>query len=112
PIVRRLDVWSLLLEPFLDTSFDEADQARTAAVLARAGITPAACAALREEVGPAMIAYNFDSMLWDWAHLGLCDALCARRGQLGGARFRLPDAEFASFYRRAMTLALAAPAIT
>ena len=39
------------------------------------------------------------------------DALCALRGELSGPRFRLPDREFAAFYRRAMALALAAPVI-
>lgn len=28
PVVRRVDVWGMLLDPFLDTEFDEDDQER------------------------------------------------------------------------------------
>lgn len=106
--VARIDIWSLLLEPFLDTSFDADDIERTYTVLARCGITRSTCDAIRNELAPAMTAYNLDSMLWDWCHLGLCDALCALRGVLSGRRHRVPDAEFVAFYRRAMQLTLAA----
>jgi hypothetical protein len=109
--VMRFDVWGLILEPFLDTSFKAADCERTYRNLERAGVPRATCDALRRELGPAMKAYNFDSMLWDWASLSLYDALCALRGVLSGPRFRLPDREFATFYRRAMALALAAPVV-
>jgi hypothetical protein len=106
PIVPRIDVWSLILEPFLDTEHDEAWREQTYASLSRCAIDRATCDAIREELEPAMMAYNFDSMLWDWTHLGLCDALLALRGELSGRRHRLPDDEFAAFYRRAMDLAL------
>ncbi len=102
PVVARLDVWALLLEPFLDTELSDAEQRRTAELLAGAGIGPELRERLRATVGPAMIAYNFDSMLWEWVHLGLLDALCALRG-------RSADEDFARFYREAMALALAAP---
>jgi hypothetical protein len=110
--VGRLDVWGLLLEPFLDTAFDTAGRERTYAALERADISRESCDALRDELAPAMVAYNLDSMLWDWSHLGLCDALSALRGHLGGPRLRLPDAEFAAFYRKAMAIALGAPTLT
>lgn len=105
--IRRVDVWGLL-EPFLDASFDDAHIERTYAALARCGIERTTCATLRKELAPVMTAYNFDSMLWDWCHLGLCDTLCALRGELVDPRYRLPDTEFAAFYRRAMALALRA----
>jgi hypothetical protein len=109
--VMRIDVWGLILEPFLDTSFEDADRERAYRILEHAGIPRPTCDALRRELAPAMKAYNFDSMLWDSAFLGLHDALCALRGVLSGPRFRLPDHEFAAFYRRAMALALAAPVV-
>ncbi|MFJ8958640.1 hypothetical protein ACIRG5_04575 [Lentzea sp. NPDC102401] len=52
-------------EPFLDTSFSAAQ-----------------IAAIRARLTPLMRAYNFDSMLWDWTHLGLYDLLRALNGTL------------------------------
>ena len=93
-IVRCVDVWSLILEPFLDTQFSEAEQERTLQVLESNGVSRAECAAWRSEVGERMLAYN--SILWDWVHLGQCDLLEATllAGQLT-----------AEFYWRTMEIA-------
>jgi hypothetical protein len=104
-VVRRVDVWGLLLEPFLDTELSEADQLRVARVLGDCGVSPDEAERIRSSVRRAMVAYNFDSGLWDWCGLGLFDVLSALSGELSGARHRLPDEEFRHFYWSAMEIA-------
>ncbi|MBK9974922.1 MAG: hypothetical protein IPP14_09130 [Planctomycetes bacterium] len=77
PIRRHLDVWYLLLEPFLDTEFSAEHQQKTLDRLEEAGLDRIAVDELRAEFGPWMYRYNITDMLWDWVHLGQCDLLCA-----------------------------------
>lgn len=105
PAVKRIDVWDLLLEPFLDTEFNEEDQERTLRLLEECGIEREESIEIRRFVAEAMVAYNFKSMLWDWCHLGLADILDAYRGVLSGRSHRLPPDEYEAFYWRAMELA-------
>jgi hypothetical protein len=67
-------------------------------LLAENGITRDEARHIRDEVGKRMLAYN--SILWDWTHLGMCDLLEAHRG-LGERRFR-------NFYAWAQEIALRA----
>ncbi|MEW6207449.1 MAG: hypothetical protein AB1631_03725 [Acidobacteriota bacterium] len=106
PTVRRIDVWDLLLEPFLDTQFDEEHKERSLLLLEECGISREESIEIRRFVRRAMEAYNFTSMLWDWCHLGLSDALDAFRGVLSGDSHRLAPDEYEAFYWRAMELAL------
>ena len=76
-MVDRIDIWGLLLDPFLDTEFSREQQEQTLQLRGRCGISSAEVEAIRARVEPAMISYNFDSMLWDWVHLGLTDILDA-----------------------------------
>ncbi|WP_278262266.1 hypothetical protein [Nocardia sp. AG03] len=82
PVRQRPDVWSDLLEPFLDTTFDPEHERKTEQRLQRAGLSPAQIVAIRQRVERAMLSYNFDSMLWDWVNLGLFDLLSAAAGVL------------------------------
>ena len=77
PAVKRVDVWSLLLDPFLDTEFDDKIQAACASILSQNGIDATHSSAIRERFSSLMDAYNFDTGLWDWLHLGLYDLLLA-----------------------------------
>jgi hypothetical protein len=95
---RRPDVWADLLEPFLDTELTAADDERTASRLAAVGLGREEVARIRAEVGDAMVAYNFGSMLWEWVHLGLFDVLEAHA-------HRLPPDDFTQFYSWAMGVA-------
>lgn len=104
--VRHIDVWALLLEPYLDTAFTDDDADRTLRVLEANGVTNTEVAQVRTEVGICMRRYNLESGLWDWCHLGLLDLLEAHRGVLTGESCRLDDDAFRRFYRRAMELAL------
>jgi hypothetical protein len=79
---HRPDIWADLLEPFLDTWFDPEDELATDNRLREAGLSQEEVVGIRQRLTPLMHAYNFDSMLWDWIHLGLCDLLDAATGPL------------------------------
>lgn len=105
PLIDRFDVWGLLLDPFLDTEFSPEQQEQTLQLLRLSDISPAEAAAIRARVEPAMISYNFDSMLWDWVHLGLTDILDAYSGKLAGPMHRLSPSKYQEFYTYAMEIA-------
>jgi hypothetical protein len=102
PVVRRLDVWGNLLEPFLDTEFSASHQSATDARLRAVGLTQESIDAIRHRLAPLMRSYNFDSMLWEWADLGLYDLLKALNGTLVDPA--LP-ATLGEVYRWAMEIA-------
>jgi len=104
PVRKVTDVWGIINDPFLDTVHSEDYYERGYALLEKCGISRSECNALREEVGARMLAYN--SILWDWVHLGLNDVLNASCGLFLGEKHRLSDADFEEFYWRAMAIAL------
>lgn len=97
-VERRTNVWSALLDPFLDTWEDQPTIDRQFEWLASLGLAREAVDHWRREVAPAMYAYNFGTMLWEWSSLGLFDVLRAQQARLGSAAFE-------DFYWRAMQLA-------
>jgi hypothetical protein len=103
PIRTRADVWSDLLEPFLDSEFTPEDDAATLRRLLRAGLTAAEVAGIRARVGPLMRAYN--AIHWDGFHLGLADLLDAVATISLPERDRAELGETASFYAWAMRIA-------
>lgn len=70
-----LDVWALLLEPFLDTEFTPQHEGRTLSLLEAEGFPPEQVRAWRSRVGPKMLLAN--SLWWEWGHLGQYDMLTA-----------------------------------
>ncbi|MFD7910822.1 hypothetical protein ACFV30_08830 [Streptomyces sp. NPDC059752] len=95
PLRSRPDVWGDLLEPFLDTEFDRRHRAATLDRLAAAGVDAAEAAEIRERVRPLMAAYN--SVHWDWFHLGLADLLDAARSDLVPEELRIPAGDLRAF---------------
>ncbi|MEU0885716.1 hypothetical protein ABZ345_44640 [Lentzea sp. NPDC005914] len=105
PLVRRLDVWGNLFEPFLDTEFGAEHEAATDARLRAAGLPQPEIDSIRARLAPLMRAYNFDSGLWEWCDLGLYDLLNALNGTLVD-RALLPALEdLGEVYRWAMEIA-------
>ena len=102
-VVRRPDAWHWLLEPYLDTSFTEAEEEATLARLEEAGVARAEAEAIRATVGRFVLAYN--AVLWDWVHLGLNDLLVARRSPFTRIMRRVRGESFAKFYWWAMEIA-------
>ena len=107
-VVSRIDVWSLILQPFVDTEVADRELKRIDDVLEKNGVSPKECVQLRTRVSRAMTAYNVDSGLWDWVHLGLMDLFYALMGELSGEAYRLPEDDFESFYWLAMEIAFRA----
>lgn len=104
PEAPRTDVWGLLLEPFLDTELSEEVQQRTVTRLLERGFSRSEIERLRGRFGPAMIAYNIASGLWDWVHLGAFDLLQAHMGKLAGETFRCSPEELEELYWMVMRL--------
>ena len=105
PLVRRLDVWGNLFEPFLDTEFSAADQAATDARLREAGLPQPEIDGIRERLTPLMRSYNFDSGLWEWCDLGLFDLLNALNGKLVDRALLPALGDLGEVYRWAMEIA-------
>lgn len=105
PVVKRIDVWSLILEPFLDTEFSPEQQERTLSVLEDNGVSRKECQKIRASLRLCMYSYNFLSGLWDWCSLDLSDVLDARMGKLSGWWFRLSPRKYRKFYAEAMEIA-------
>lgn len=105
PIASRVDTWGLILNEFLDTEFNKETKERVIHILESCGIRREEVEKLRETVREVMIAYNFESMLWEWVHLGLYDLLKGYSGILAEEKFKLPEEEFNEFYKFAMTIA-------
>ena len=91
--------WDRILEPFLDTEFNEKEKEITINWLIKNGISKTETKILRSEVYTQMYKYNFDTMLWDWISLGLFDVLSAMR-------VKYNKNEFIEFYNRAMEIEL------
>lgn len=77
PFVRRNDVWSFILEEFLDTEFPPELQEGTLRYLESNGVSRAETQAMRDLVGKRMLALT--TMTWEWQHYGLYDVLSAMR---------------------------------
>ncbi len=105
PVVERVDVWGLILEPFVDTEFTEERSEHVFSLLEKEGIARHFCWGIRQSVREMMYAYNILSGLWDWCHLGLSDLLNAFLGRVCGYRFRLTAKEFHVAYWEAMRIA-------
>ncbi len=97
--VDRPDLWSWILEPFLDTEFTDETDKRLKILLAEYGLTEEFVFSLRQALGTQMIKYNFDTMLWDWTHLVAFDVLSAMSTKYN-------KAEYQDFYKDVMRIAL------
>jgi hypothetical protein len=105
PVVKIVDVWSRILDEFLDTEFSEECLQKSYKQLDICGVSRQECNDLRKEVAARMFAYNYTSCLWEWVYLGLYDLLGASIGKLSGEEHRLNDQDFEKFYFKAMDIA-------
>jgi predicted metal-dependent HD superfamily phosphohydrolase len=94
---HRHSVWSDLLDPFVDTWYEQEVIDRQFGRLADLGLDRESVTRWRREVAPAMVGFNFGAMVWEWGGLDLHDVLVAQRACLD-------PAAFADFYRRAMAV--------
>lgn len=104
-VVARMDLWSMILDEFLDTEFSSEDKERTLNVLEEQGVTKSHCHQLRQRLSGVMFSYNFDSCLWEWCYLGLYDVLNACAGNMVKREHAMSKDEFRDFYVEAMRIA-------
>ncbi|MCP3929743.1 MAG: hypothetical protein GY705_11650 [Bacteroidetes bacterium] len=97
PTTNRNANWQWITEPFLDTEYSEDQKERTIKILNANGISRDEVKQLRDEISKQMLKYNFDTMLWEWAALGLDDVLPAMRPKFGKEAFE-------EFYWKAMEI--------
>jgi len=86
PCIRRVDVWHLLLEPFIDTTYSLEHRQQTIRQLKAIGLTRSQIRSIRLRSALRMFAFNF--IHWDWVHLGLDDYLHAMQPLRTRSRFR------------------------
>ncbi|GIE82177.1 hypothetical protein Aph02nite_81270 [Actinoplanes philippinensis] len=75
PLRRRPDVWADLLEPFLDTEYDDATRAQAEGRLSGWGFSDAEIRSIRRRVHVRMTALTLAT--WEWAGYGHSDVLLA-----------------------------------
>jgi len=98
-LIKQTWNWDRILEPFLDTEFDDKDKKKTLELLLDNGISEKEVLEIRAEVKNQMYKYNFDTMLWEWGSLGLMDVLSAMRVKYHKNKFN-------EFYYRAIEIEL------
>jgi len=102
-LIDYVDVWSLILEEFLDTEIDEEANNRIFSILAQCRIEKEETQKIRLELKEMMLDYNFASGLWEWANLGMNDLLNACKGTLN-RNIRMTSEYFEKYYWEVMRI--------
>lgn len=98
-IVERNFLIEWILEPFLDTEYNEKRDIELNEIFSNYGLDTKFVNDLRSEVEIQMLKYNFDTMIWEWCSLGTKDVLRALRPKYS-------KKEFNEFYWKIMKIAL------
>lgn len=72
PLSQRFDIWNAIIEPFLDTEFDEEEKQATLRQLGLNGIPEQEVKAIRRKIRFPMALNMF---AWEWVYLGQFDYL-------------------------------------
>lgn len=102
PFTQRLDLWSLILDPFLSSPFDEAHYKQTDQQLAEAGMTGQRVEKLRAVLKKRMTWLT--AFTSEWYQCGLADALAVMKPVLPWKQKR-----WRAFYDEAIEIALRSP---
>lgn len=98
PFTQRYDVWSDLLDPFLDTEFSPEDQAENRGRLKERGLlTDGEIDATRAKVEHKMLWLT--GLTWEWQHYGLSHVLVAMKPKTWIGRKK-----WLAFYSEAMEI--------
>ena len=98
-VMERVDIWDIILMPFLDTEFNKNLDKKLLAKLKEYGLNATTVQEWRNRVKETMISYN--AIFWDWVHLGQYDLYMAYIGELN-------KEVFYKFYWETMEVALLA----
>ena len=104
-VVKRPDIWSMILEPFLDTEFTAEQKEMTLIRLTEFGMSRDEVDKARNEVEAPVLSCNWP--VGQWCHLGLFDVLHAVRSSLTITSLakRISPKRYAQFYWNAMQTA-------
>jgi hypothetical protein len=102
PKVRYYDVWSDLLDIFLDIEKDKEHEKKVMKDLLDYGFTNQEIGELRSEIQDIMMSYNYDTLLWEWVNLGLQDLFDACTGKLGN--LAMSEQKFEEYYWKIMRI--------
>ena len=108
-LVQRVDIWGWISEPWVDVQHEQSELDNLVNWLGECGVSKSEVLALWQQLNAPMHAYNIESGLWDWVHLGLCSVLDALMGTLSGEIHKLDPVDFQRFYWEAMRIARLAP---
>lgn len=96
PEIEKADIWSILLDPFLDTEISEERKRKLIEELINLGLTEDKIQEIWSQVSEQMYKYN--QWLWEWVHFSHYDLLSAMQDGL-------TQAEYRTFYWDSMELA-------
>ena len=100
PVIKRMNIWGKILEPFLDKQFDKKNLKPINALLTKWGLNYQLVTKIRKQVALQILKYNFDTTLRLDCFF-VSDVLCAMRPKLNKKDFNL-------FYKKVMNIALIA----
>ena len=103
PIIDYQDIWSDILEPFLDTEYTKEIEKVVNERLKRNDLKETEVSRIRTEIQEMMDDYNINSGLWDWVNLNMNDLLDACIGTIN-KKIRMTEEYFKEYYWFAMSV--------
>lgn len=103
PIEEYYDVWSDILEPFLDTEYTESTREIINNRLNKCGLDKSIIKQIRTEIQELIEDYNKNSGLWDWINLNMNDLLDACIGKIN-KNTKMTKAYFEEYYWFVMSI--------
>jgi hypothetical protein len=101
PVIKRYNIWNLILAPYLDLQLEDSKMAEIMTKLKDFGLDEETVDTIREEVKDQMIRYNYDAFLWEKNYFCLMDALLAMRNSGSNEYFK-------NFYWKSIQIGLLA----
>jgi len=103
PIIDYQDIWSDILEPFIDTEYTEETRNLINKRLNKIGIEEVELSRIRNEIQEMMDDYNINSGLWDWVNLNMNDLLDACIGRIN-KKIKMTEKYFTEYYWFVMSI--------
>ena len=88
PVIKRYNLWNLILAPFLDIQLDEERHHDIFTRLKEYGVDENIVVEIRNQVADQMMRYNYDAFLWEKNYFCLMDVLLAMRNSCSNDDFQ------------------------
>ncbi len=99
-----IDVWSLILDPFLDTEFSAESTENTIRLIESLGIVRKETLAFRKQLEKPMLLHTM--LTWEWQHYGFYDLLTVMKKHYQIKMMFNRQKKWLAFYQHAITVAL------